>query len=817
MTLLDILTVLPDECGNHKTCARRIVRKRAGEAFSIDTENVLGILKEYIRSAGSKTNLQFKVFRCFLSWVRYGDISPQRLADDPLFKYTFQAVEKPALFEIAVEVLSELVLHTQDMKRYQPAVAVLVPNILKLGPKFDEALRDGDDETCRNLARLFVDVGEVYTPLFLKPNRQAQIVVELMLKCSAHPDKNIASMPFNFWWKLSRALCDRSFPRKIKEQFERPFITLIGSLKKVMQYPPSLRDFKDNQAISDCKRMRYIAADALVDTVSVVGVQRVLRILYTEMMKEWERYKQNKENWRGVEACLYCFRSLARRVSNEENEVLPKLMQFILVKEVQEQFALRYTATLIVGRFHEWIRHHPRFIEPLLKFVVTGLGSKLRLVVSSAAFAFNYVCTGCANQLAKSYILDLFKVYKVSGHLPLRERKEIVEGLTSVVTRLPLQNENGYLKGLTEMMKPLAEILKGAIDRKMLHVEPHKTKISDALDLVAQIFMSITEASEDRIDEDQKSKTQRRKHTVFILSHLKPILDTLMLQYLKDDSLMERVCRCWKYGIRAVKLGFTHMLKPLLNRLAELFPEHPHSSFLYIICVCVSEFGKQPHREYQEVMAKAYVVFTKHGMNTLRNSKAFTDNPDVVGDFFDMQKRYLTHCPRIVFSSELIVQVFQCALVGIGVHHEDACAMLMRFFATFIRMGSELRNEAQSRKSNEGIVKATNMLKQIMKHFGEAMTAGLLQGAAGRLPNSRIQFVAEVIEELIKHCPEPARIWITTALRKIPETEHPTHGEFVEALFRRRDFSTHSAANLFTKQIKEAIRDFSSAARVHLR
>eukprot|EP00954_Amorphochlora_amoebiformis_P006027 473190-Amorphochlora_amoeboformis.AAC.1 len=400
MTLLDILTVLPDECNNSKMRARKTVRKQALRIFAGDTDNILKVLERYMNSAGSNVSLQFKVFRCFLSWVRHGDISPQSLVQDPLFKYTFRAVENEALFEIALEVMGELVLHTEDMKRYQPAVKVLIPNILKLGPKYLEAEKVGDSETCKSLCRLFVDLGEAYMPMVLEQGIESKQTIALMLRCVGNMNKDVAAMTFNFWYGLSRDIIDahRKNERESKpgviRYFESPFLELVGRLKQVMQYPPVIRNFNDEKQISEYKRIRYLAADVLVDTVNVVGIDKVLQLLLRELGVEWDRYTVDPNKWHGVEACLYCFRSVARCVPRQENEILPKLMKFILRPELEKQYALRYTATLIVGRFNDWINNHPDFIEPLLKFVVTGLGNSLQLVVSSAAYAFNYVCIG---------------------------------------------------------------------------------------------------------------------------------------------------------------------------------------------------------------------------------------------------------------------------------------------------------------------------------------------------------------------------------------------------------------------------------------
>uniref|UniRef100_A0A7S4DM05 Exportin-1/Importin-beta-like domain-containing protein n=1 Tax=Lotharella globosa TaxID=91324 RepID=A0A7S4DM05_9EUKA len=723
MVLLDILTMLPEECVNRRIRCRRKVQEHAKETFSKDAAKILGVLKTYMHQAGANVQLQKKVYSCFLSWVRYCNVSAEMLMNDPLFKFTFQAVRKEELFNIAVEVLTELVVLTADMKKYTPAVRILVPQILSLGGKYDAALREGDEETCKTLTRLFVEMGERYMPMILAGGTEASQAVAILLKCSSNPDKSIASMTFNFWYLVSRKVTG-SEDQKLKALFKQPFMQMVVRLKNVMQYPPEVKQVSDDrQALDDYKRYRYFAADALVDTESVVGIRPVLHVLLKELQKEWAAYQKNPQNWQAVEACLYCFRSVAKRVPANESEILPQLMRFILTPMLEQHSALRYTSTLIVGRFNEWINSHPDFIQPLLNFVVKGLQHNLLLVVSSAAYAFNYVCLGCSRILAERFMGPLFQVYTRSSGLRINERKEIVEGVTCVIGKLP---KHKYREALTELIKPLAAVLQRAAESKVVNDE-HKTQVSHALDLIAQAFMTLPERGAEQ--------------AAIILSQLKGLLDNAMKRYLADDALMERVCRCWKYGIRATKLHFKPMLPPLLHQLSQYFPKYPHSSFLYIVCVCVNEFGA--HLQYQELLARAYKTFSEHGMSTLKTAEAYNQKPDIVGDFFDMQKRYLTHCPQIVFGSELIVHVFKCALVGVFVGHKDACSMLMKFFATFIKSGAELQHRPD-RIPNSG--PATKMLQSIMINYGERLTTGLMQGIAGKLPSSRIDFVIEVIE-----------------------------------------------------------------------
>jgi transportin-3 len=53
---------------------------------------------------------------------------------------------------------------------------------------------------------------------------------------------------------------------------------------------------------------------------------------------------------------------------------MPKVMD--VLTRLTTHPALRYTATLIVGRYADWLNHHPNFIEPLLTFVVGGFKDK---------------------------------------------------------------------------------------------------------------------------------------------------------------------------------------------------------------------------------------------------------------------------------------------------------------------------------------------------------------------------------------------------------------------------------------------------------
>ncbi len=179
----------------------------------------------------------------------------------------------------------------------------------------------------------------------------------------------------------------------------------------------------------------HYAQDALLDATHVVGPRNTLALIWETAGRDSQQYASDpKKNWHALEADLYCVRSIARMVERDETDILPKVMA-ILPQIGSGPGGLRYTATLIVARYADWLNHHPQYIESLMKFVVNGL--KEKEVVSSAALAFKHVCDGCAVHVAKAYLEPCFSVYGGTKPFALQDQKEVIEGMCCVICTLP--------------------------------------------------------------------------------------------------------------------------------------------------------------------------------------------------------------------------------------------------------------------------------------------------------------------------------------------------------------------------------------------
>jgi hypothetical protein len=169
-----------------------------------------------------------------------------------------------------------------------------------------------------------------------------------------------------------------------------------------MTYPPEY-DQWDEDARYDCKRYRHNAADLLLDVVNVIGVRAVLVRVWADMQVHYQHFQTNPSHWHALEAHIHCIRSIARGVGIYESDIVPSVMQMCLTIGIEHTY-LRYTATLMVGRYSDWINEHPATLPSLLDFVVGGFNHPE--VCESACLAFKHICDGCYKYLLEKNYFD---------------------------------------------------------------------------------------------------------------------------------------------------------------------------------------------------------------------------------------------------------------------------------------------------------------------------------------------------------------------------------------------------------------------------
>ncbi|CAN0113344.1 unnamed protein product, partial [Hapterophycus canaliculatus] len=125
----------------------------------------------------------------------------------------------------------------------------------------------------------------------------------------------------------------------------------------------------------DLKRHRYDVADVLRDVCRIVGgvpcLQQVVLILEQEVAS---LAKPNAPgSWQGVEACLFAIRSMGKEIPTNEGTIVPRIVE--MLPRLPANSRVRYTASLIVGKYSEWLKLHPEHLSAMFNFLMEGFAS----------------------------------------------------------------------------------------------------------------------------------------------------------------------------------------------------------------------------------------------------------------------------------------------------------------------------------------------------------------------------------------------------------------------------------------------------------
>jgi len=72
---------------------------------------------------------------------------------------------------------------------------------------FQKSIQEEDEDGMRGYCRIFTEMGESYSSLILSHEEMNQgALVELVLRCSAIPDPDIAGITLHFWYRFVMGL-----------------------------------------------------------------------------------------------------------------------------------------------------------------------------------------------------------------------------------------------------------------------------------------------------------------------------------------------------------------------------------------------------------------------------------------------------------------------------------------------------------------------------------------------------------------------------------------------------------------------------------
>eukprot|EP00986_Skeletonema_menzelii_P008176 scaffold3367_cov142-Skeletonema_menzelii.AAC.2 len=821
--VLELFRSIPEEADSN-----RLVVSREEDLWSYrdmlrnSSNIVLGLCEHAVQSTKSSgfddVATTEAVLSCLQSWIRIVDMDPYLLEKTVLVPWVFELLGDSTNggFELAVDVVVELLrTYPSHRKGNEGLIFSIIPKAMALGQDssavvggagvsvspFQKSIQEEDEDGMRGYCRIFTEMGESYSTLILSHEEMNQgALVELVLRCSAIPDPDIAGITLHFWYRFVMGLEDlEPFEyRQIKiDSFSGQLTRLLSICTNLLRYPVGVEDLSADR-LEDIEVNRSYFADTIDDCCRLLGGDAVLRNIGGALEEECHRVAalpQNRQpsDWHGIEAHLYAIQTIAMYVPSDEPQVIPFVMGLIPQLPTQVPL-LRATACRAVGKFAPWLGRHPSYLQPLLPYLAQGLS--IPKCAHSSAVAIREICENCqtmgdaALQLYDGIVAarDLQRGTPGSGEdfvIDLKNEIEVLEGVCKAISTKLLNDPsinsnviNGYINQLAQpimtSMKVIASPEYSASPKQMSAELSRLTVLVQHLRLPKQSSFSRSD---------------------FILSLMKeswPMLDSVSKKHPRDFNCGEKLCRLHKHAMRECgAASYAPMLEPLSDQIVGNFSVSILSPYLYLASICVSEFGRNP--AYSQLLFGMMANLSNSVFNSCRTVDDLTAHPDVVEEFFYLAGRMINYCPGPLVQSPLLNSLLQYAALGMKLDHRDANRGTLNFLEATVSYSLKLRTASALNAIEEASLAA---LEKAILAEGEPLVINLALALLGDLPAYRLDHgggsIAGVLFHLNMLCPQLLFQWIQPPLVSAPEHAKSAFlGSLQSQVSRRDEFNSN--------------------------
>ena len=787
--MVELLCILAEEYGSYKPAVhpnRRREYCKELEGYSPKAFQMLTFAAQETAILGDAKSLKH-LLQAFSSWLNLG--GPGKLKETcantslqlhthPLVILSVKCLESQDIdvFDMAVDVMCTLVNCTlsdnyEIIPEARDLVNLLMSSALSLRPRVSHYVAEvkaGRDvvemEDCvKATGRFLVEISEAYLYYIARGQSEALVMVEAMLEVVSHPDNDVFSMTFGFWYRLSRILtCGvdpdtelqifREKNQSLIEAFKPAFSKLVCNLIGHVMFTEEAESWTEGEH-KDFRKVRHDISDTLMDAQHILGPEGALDLILEPLKAHVADCEAGKTfDWKIAEGSYYCAKALARNMPYDSVVVYNLLSA---VPSLPHHPLLLYTLCSTVGTYSRWIAGAMKkgkladasLLASLLSFVSQALLDKH--ASTAAAVAFKYMCDSCCFYLVE-FSEQLLSVYNaaitgssgVGGgeramQLASEDVIEVLEGSIFVSMAMSGEKKQAAVQVIVRpILEPLQTILSGA-------AAANKVQAFRLLEQLETVFKNI---------KDKDIVMQLLDYTSKFGSG---ILDQALEVLGSHVECAEKICGSLKHGLKTTGTSTAQsLLQHLFTNIPSRFSCLSHPCLLYLSSELVKIFGKQ-QESHQWLQALVSGLVTEAHAKLIE-IKDFDSRPDIVDDLFLLAGRVLSYAPAILFAEEglqTLKRLFDCAVAGMFIHHRDA---LLSIYSFFFRLLTQ-------KDSALG-------LEAILVPGGLILTKKLLAGITGSVPKAFLEDLGECLSNLLKTANQMGVSWLYESLSCIPTT-----------------------------------------------
>ncbi|XP_024017806.1 transportin MOS14 isoform X2 [Morus notabilis] len=709
IAVLEMLTVLPEEVVDNQrpdfdSKFNSPNRTHYAQELLMHTPTVL----EFLLQQSEKGFDGRKILRCLLSWVRAGcfsEIPNGSLPAHPILNFVFNSLQVTSSFDLAVEVLVELVSRYEGL----PQVLLCRIHFLKEGLLLP-ALNNGDEKVIGGLACLLSEIGQAAPSLIVEASAEALALADALLSCVAFPseDWEIADSTLQFWSGLASYILgiddDTGEKRKHAEGVFFPvYSTLLDALLLRAQVDEAT--FDDERGVAELPdslaQFRLNLVELLVDICQLLGSS-----IFTQKLLFGGWVSVNAPiPWKEVEAKLFALNVVAEVVLQEGQS-----FDFSVVMELVNLLATRPSNELkgflcivcrsladVVGSYSKYISAFQASTRPLLLFLATGLSEPLSW--SACACALRKVCEDASAVIYEPSNLEIL-MWIGEGlekrHLPMDDEEEIVSAISLILGSIANKDlkTNMLAQLLSSSFKSIAKLVdedNHCLKQNPAIYTPILNSAARGLHRMGTVFSHLATSLPGGPTSDDP--------IISLLRVFWPMLEKLFRsEHMENGNLSVAACRALSQAIQSSGQHFVTVLPKVLDYLSTNYMSfQSHECFIRTASVVVEEFGHQ--KEYGPLFVTTFERFTHAPSVVALNSSYICDQePDLVEAYTNFASTIIhgSHKEVLAASGSLLEISFQKAAICCTAMHRGAALAAMSYLSCFLEQCHGFTNVQQS-------------------------------------------------------------------------------------------------------------------------
>jgi len=749
--LIELLQIIPEELCSAVYNISAVRRARLMGEMHECSSDVLGFLCRCGGASNNDQHVHMKILKCLRAWVSIVDIPGEVLVSSELINGLFGVLSNPSeLFDVAVSVLTSVLRSCQDLDIPENVTVLksLAPRIFGLRSAFMRAINEEDEEYAIGLCKIFTDLADVHLPVLISSQEvDRETMLNLVLAGANHPSFDVACNTWFFW----NSFVDEFGKIQNNKDFQQALELYLPLMKLLMKSCLAhLRLPKDhaNPLTVNTKTLdtefyhnRKDIQDLLISLCRLVDTNKILTMISGSLQEAIVVMSQasspdQHDVWTPVEALIYAAYAVAPACrftnSSSESHVAVEFVFVTCLRLPSTSVLLRETITKVFGTYSVFLRYNPQKLGPIISHALDTL-------VSAPTIA--HVASNSILRITESCRTEMMfagnRIFSVAKENTVRteERLDLYHCLAIIMSS---QTWEGAKAGLPGILSPSVMYLETVtveldtpnpniqIDNVVFALETLETIMKYGwLTARQQRQQQRFGSNNGQAEGVQVHPAAESFHMIFVR-----ILGKITRRLSYSARVSERLAALFKMAIRAFGSHFGVYLQDFLSLMVEAFQISGMSPFLYAASIGMEEFSTD--RTRYPFFVSVVESLSVHVFGLLPNLEAFTNNPDVVEDFFIMLDRVIRFMPTEIINAHFFPETFKCGVVGSLIEHRDASKCLLLYMESVMLFGVVTQKNAPVNGPLRPLIEAC------FQQYGNEFVANLMAGISGAIAETRV-------------------------------------------------------------------------------